>query len=125
MSQLGYANHKILRGMFKKPWHDQLTEVLIWLTIRYSSITLTSTFRSKKIHSQDSGIHSTNPLRAFDIRSRDFLFPQRIAKDINDYWIYDPNRDWLNVCVYHNTGHGWHFHLQVHDNTEVKKELTP
>ena len=117
MGTLNYKTHKVLIAMFTRAWHPKLLEVLVWLTVRYSKNTITSAYRDHKIHSKDSGIHMTDPLRAFDKRSKDYPDPDAIASDINAVWQYDPNRPHLQVCVYHNTGQGAHFHLQVHPNT--------
>ena len=118
MSCLGYKDGSVLRNAFKVAWHERLLDVFDWINVRYSKITLTSTYRDKLIHVSDSGIHMTSPLRAFDLRSKDFSNPWTVRDDINQGWMYDPKRPWLNVCVYHNTGLGWHFHCQVHDNTK-------
>ena len=115
MSELGYKNLRVLDGMLKKPWHPKLISVLQWIVVRYSKgqVVITSAYRDT------GGIHSTDPLRAFDMRSRHWREPERIEKDINDYWIYDPERNWFRVCLYHTVSgpEGWHFHIQVHDNT--------
>ena len=120
MSAIGYKNHKVLIGILTNAWHPKLLEVLLWLTVRYSTIIFTSAYRPHKIHSDDSGIHSTIPLRAFDLRSRVFSDPQKIADDINAHFIYDPARPNLNLNVYHDTGQGHHFHIQVHPRTDYR-----
>ena len=120
MGTLNYKTHKVLIAMFTRAWHPKLLEVLVWLTVRYSKNTITSAYRDHKIHSKDSGIHMTDPLRAFDKRSKDYPDPEAIAADINSVWQYDLNRPHLQVCVYHtidNDPNRFHFHLQVHDNT--------
>lgn len=117
MSCLGFSNHHVLVGMLEVEWHPKLIELLLCIEVRYSKVTITSAYRNKKIHPSDSGIHMTKPLRSFDLRSRDFANPTSVQNDLNHIWIYDPDRPWLNVVVYHNTGLGWHFHCQVHDNT--------
>jgi len=122
MGTLQYKTHKVLIAMFTRAWHPKLLEVLVWLTVRYSTNTITSAYRDHKIHSKDSGIHMTNPLRAFDKRSKEYPDPEAIAADINAVWQYDPNRPHLQVCVYHDTGQGAHFHLQIHPNTVYKNQ---
>ena len=117
MGTLDYKNHKVLISMLTKAWHPKLIELLVWLTIRYSKNIITSAYREREIHDKDSGIHGTDPLRAVDKRSRDYPDPEAIAADINAHFIYDPIRPHYQVCVYHNTGQGYHFHLQVHDRT--------
>jgi len=123
MSAIGYKSHRVLVGMFSKPWHPKILELFLWLTVRYSHITLTSAYRKKLIYTSDSGIHMTDPLRAIDLRSRNFDDPLKVEHDINQHFIYDPVRPWLKVCVYKNTGFGWHFHLQVHDRSFLKGHL--
>lgn len=120
MSAIGYKSHKVLIGTLTHAWHPKLIELLLWLTVRESHITITSAYRADKIHPHDSGIHATIPLRAIDLRSRDFEDPVKVQGDINQHCVYDKDRPWLNVCVYHNTGMGWHFHCQVHDNSVVR-----
>ena len=119
MSALGYKSHHVFIGILTHQWHPKLIEILLWLTVRYSSylLTITSAFRTAKITHTDSGIHSTIPLRAFDIRSNMFDDPQAIADDINDAFLYDPDRPDLKVAIYHDTGSGPHLHIQCHDNT--------
>ena len=115
---LGYCNHHILNQIFEVAWHPNLRAFLDCIIVRHSKVTITSAHRKAPIHPSDSRIHMTNPLRAFDLRSRDFPDPVAVQNDLNSIWIYDPARPWLNVVVYHNTGFGWHFHCQVHDNTQ-------
>jgi len=117
MSCLGYKSHHVLIGILTHQWHSKLIEVLLWIKVRYSEVIITSGYRSSKIHPKDSGIHCTIPLRAFDMRSNVFDDPQAIADDINNAFIYDPDRPLLEVVVYHDTGNGLHFHIQVHDHT--------
>jgi len=123
MGDLDYKTHKILISMFIRAWHPKLIELLVWNTIRYSKNTITCASRDTKIYPGDSGIHMTNPLRAFDKRSRDYPDPEAIAADINAHFIYDSTRPHFKVCVYHDTGQGYHFHLQVHDNTIYRVSL--
>lgn len=120
MSNIGYKSHRVLIGTLTHAWHPKLIEVLLWLTVRYSTIILTSAFRPHKIHSKDSGIHSTIPLRAFDLRSAVFKDPQQIADDINKHFVYDPKRPRYKVAKYKDIGQGWHFHIQVHDRTDYR-----
>ena len=126
MSCLGYKSHHVLIGILTHQWHPKLIEVLLWVKVRYdtSKVTITSAYRSHKIHDKDSGIHITIPLRAFDIRSSVFDDPQAIADDINDAFIYDPDRPDMKVAIYHDSGSGLHFHIQVHDHTIYRKILT-
>lgn len=111
-------NYKVLKSLLQVPYHSLLIELNVWCTIRYSKWTYTGGYRSKKIHPKDSGIHMTIPCRATDVRSSDFEDPEKVRDDINKHWLYDPKRLYLKCAIYHNSGQGWHFHLQVHPNTK-------
>ena len=107
----GFKNLNVMSEALKHPWHPILIALHRWLIMRYSKIILTGSWRP------GGGIHSMIPLRAEDIRSRVFDDPEGIEKDINAHWVYDPERPKYKVALYHNTGKGLHFHIQVHDNT--------
>ena len=77
--------------------------------------TITSLYRI-----DDAGNHGQLPLRAMDLRCRGLAFGASIEEHVNQTWIYDPNRPDMKCCIIHDTGHGLHFHLQVHPNTEVR-----
>ena len=104
---------KIFLGLIAKEAHPTLLEILAWLDLKGIPITVTSFFRRT-----GSGVHSTDPVRAMDLRSRIIPNPLAVAELINENWIYDNARSHLNVALYHNAGSGFHFHIQVHDNTE-------
>lgn len=138
-SAIGYKNHKILSRMFHVPWHPKLIELLIWLTFGLHTdhghrLVVTSSWRPTKIHDGDSGIHMTRPLRAFDLRSHNLIdgeyisifgkSPEDIANTINTCWQYDPDRPWMQVALFHDTGLGWHYHCQVHPHTLLVKSFS-
>lgn len=142
-SAIGYKNHKILGRMFHVPWHPKLVELLIWLTFGLhtdhgNNLVITSSWRPHKIHADDSGIHMVNPLRAFDIRSHRWVedgqgghyasvfgvLPETVQDMVNHCWQYDMDRPHLKVCVFHDTGRGWHMHMQVHPHTLLVKSLS-
>ena len=128
MSCIGFKSHKVLGNMFRVPWHPKLIDLFIWLVCSLNTnggekCTVTSAWRPIKIHPNDSGIHITNPLRAFDMRSSGFDDPEDIATKINQCWIYDYDRMHMKTCRYHNVGQGDHFHFQVHDHTMLIKNL--
>lgn len=105
----------ILRACFKYSWHPMLIEVYVWLVKRYGEkILLTEAWREAR---SSSDVHATNPLRAFDIRSRNFDYPSYIEEEINRNWTYDPLRYYMKVALLHDIGQGMHFHIQVHPNT--------
>ena len=67
-----------------------------------------------------SGIHATEPHRAWDVDIPDKMFQVEadiIANEVNRRWVYDPARPSLEVVVSKLHGTGTHFHLQVHPNT--------
>ena len=67
----------------------------------------------------DKGTHGTTPLRAIDLRCRDSVIGNHIAKWVNKRWQYDPDRPKMNCAICHDSGSGkgLHLHLQVHPNT--------
>ena len=118
--KIEFANQKIFNRAHIHGWSSQLTSVVLWLPTIMDTIVVTSAWRPVKIHGGDSGIHTRTPLRALDLRSRIYSNPQKIADEINDYWIYDPARTHYKVCFYHTTGRGFHYHLQVHPSTTIR-----
>ncbi|KKL06898.1 hypothetical protein LCGC14_2591420 [marine sediment metagenome] len=113
-----YKNDKVLHSAYEVPWHPILVDVNLWILGRYGILIVTSAYRPHKIHPGDSGIHSTVPLRADDIRSYIYPTPDELMeRDINENWQYDPKRTHLKVAVFHDTGQGIHGHIQVHPNT--------
>jgi hypothetical protein len=137
MSCLGYKDLHVLEGILVRAWHPILIGVTKWIVVRYSNDTLiiTSAYREG-----DKGVHGTDPLRAFDLRSHYFEDPEAIAKDINLSWLYDPKRPKYKVALYHakcpECGQNnmapyharclgcdyiikdcWHLHIQVHPRT--------
>ena len=125
---ISFKNDKLFRSFCSIPRHPKLIEVLLWAShLKKMELIVTSDFRAKLIHDKDPGIHGTNPLRAIDLRSWTMRNPELIAEKINKAWIYNPKRPKLKVCVYHEATQtqldgtkeklGYHFHLQVTDNT--------
>ena len=108
----------VLDGMLRHPTHEILIELLKWFAVRFSQTVFTCAFEERDYPS----VHCTIPLRGMDIRSRIFPDPQAVVDDINDNWIYDPDRPWLMCAIYHDTGRGPHIHLQVCDNTVRREE---
>ena len=65
----------------------------------------------------DPGVHGQLPLRGIDLRCREDHFAILIKDFVNSHWCYDPDRQHLDCCIYHDTGLGKHIHLQVHPKT--------
>lgn len=96
-------------------FHPTLRKILIQLEgITGIEFTITSLYREKS--SKESGIHSTIPLRAVDLRIHDVHIGHVIEARINNNWQYDPMRKEKKVALLH--GKSMHLHIQVHDNTK-------
>ena len=111
-------NTEVLESMLIHPAHPKLTKLMQWVCVRCSQVIWTGMFEERDYPS----VHSTIPVRGSDMRSRIYQDPQAVVNDINVHWIYDPDRPWMKCAVYHNTGRGWHIHLQVHDHTTKREE---
>ncbi|WP_289020389.1 hypothetical protein [Desulfobacter postgatei] len=108
----------VLAGLMNHKFHPALTEILVWLADNYGLV-MTESFRPAR-HRGD--VHSTDPVRAIDIRSRCYDGDQagEIRDEINDRWQYDSNRPQMRCALIHDIGLGVHFHIQVHPNTAKK-----
>lgn len=107
----------VLAGLMHKTFHVHLVDIVIWWLSEFKRLTITESFRHMR-HPND--LHGVKPVRAIDIRSWDYADPQAIAERVNEVWQYDPDRPWMQVCVYHESKPGaddWHFHVQVHQKT--------
>jgi hypothetical protein len=97
-------------------YHPKLKEVLSWIEEHLGfGLTITSQYRVGSM-----GVHGTLPLRANDLRCRSAIVGRAIEDVINSYWSYDPNREEMNVCIFHDVGSGPHLHIQVHDRTVMR-----
>ena len=117
MIQQRFKSDAIFYNAHHVPWSPKLLDLYCWLDATFGTPLITSTWRSAKIHKNDSGIHMTSPLRAFDIRSKNYPYPRGMVDTINRRWLYDPVRPEYQVAKLHDTGQGWHIHIQVHKNT--------
>lgn len=141
MVQLNFKNLEVLYEALHVPWHIILIDIYAWILERVNSVTITSAFRW-----DSEGVHNTNPLRAFDLRSHDMPDPEKLHDDMNKFWVYDPARPHMRVCVLHaicpkcKTNHDvlngivnvcvscgtditshWHFHVQCSNSTTDNK----
>jgi len=114
---LQFKDNRIYAHFVEVPHHEKLVEFVAWFLGVFGEAVITSAHRSRKIHSADSGIHMTDPLRAVDLRYYIYSAPEAVRDYTNLVWTYDPSRPHLQVCLLHNTGRGRHFHIQVHDRT--------
>ena len=109
-------NSEVLRDLLSG-WDSTLVDVVEWIYDRYRRVLITCEKRKKR---HDNDLHGVKPLRAVDLRSWIYTEPEALAKDINNKWAYDPKRPMMDVCVFHDSGEGEHFHIQVHPNTKRK-----
>lgn len=94
--------------------HATLRSLVTWLEHELGvEFIATSLYR---MHNEDS-VHGQLPLRGIDLRCRDPELGHFLEQYVNDDWIYDPSRPELKCAIYHDSGHGPHLHLQVHDYT--------
>jgi hypothetical protein len=109
-------NNEVLKGVLGYGWHPILIDLYVWLLEKYEEVILTCGYESRDY----VGVHSVKPLRGFDIRSWIYENPEKMVKEINKAWVYDPKRPKMRVAILHDTGRGLHFHLQVCKNTRRK-----
>ncbi len=114
---MSYKNELVYKRAHIVPMYHKLIAFNVWFLNEFGEAVMTSAWRPRPIHPEDSGMHSTNPLRAEDLRSFIYTRPDLIAGEINRVWVYDPDRPHLLVCKYHDSGQGEHFHIQTHFNT--------
>ena len=112
---IGFKNTAVLRNFAERNYSPILLNIIDWIANTYG-ILITETYRPKK-HRND--LHGTLPVRAIDLRSWDYLegWDAEICAEINNIWSYDDSRKNMKVCIWHNSGFGIHFHIQVHPNT--------
>ncbi len=115
-SMIAIKNFSVFETICDYEMHAIMKDLLRWINARYEPIIITCAFEKRSYNS----VHSTKPYRGVDIRSRVFVDPQKIVDEINEAWIYDPERLDMDCAIYHNSGRGPHIHLQVHDNTILK-----
>ena len=111
------TNVKVLKALMEVQYHPKMVDLAVWVAVRINHPRITSAYRSKKVHSKDSGIHMTNPCRAVDWESKNLDDPRIVCDDINNHWIYDPKRPEMRCAIYHDVGLGLHIHTQVHPRT--------
>lgn len=93
--------------------HFHLRAVLRWVASKFGMcFVITSLYRM-----DDNGVHGQLPCRGADLRCYDKDIANEICSKVNAHWKYDPSRPNVQVALAHNTGKGFHIHLQVHPNT--------
>ena len=103
----------IFKALLGKTYDPTLIEIVATVESFFPGITITEGYR------EGIGVHSTDPCRAIDLRSRNYTEGQiQAIKDfINNAWIYDYERPEMACCIVHDVGRGIHFHIQVHPRT--------
>ena len=95
---------------------QKLRNVLMWIESTFGvEPIITSLYRIG-----DNGVHGTLPLRGTDIRTRNKGVGEAMEKEINDKWVYDPERTDKKVAFLHGLGANLHLHIQVHPNTRAR-----
>ena len=112
MVTLKFKNDLIFYRFNRVNLHIKLANMLLWTQKTFGEVVITSAYRM-----DDPGVHGQNPLRGLDIRSYIYDDPTRVARLINEAWIYDLDRVTKTCALFHNSGKGDHIHLQVCDKT--------
>ena len=120
MVDIKIKNEDVQFNLMHYRYHPMLSRITRWIAQEWGAIFYTEGYRKKR-HPND--LHGEIPVRAVDLRSRIYAVPDLVAEKINNEWVYDPERPEMKVCVYHDTGEGLHFHIQVHPNTMRKGNL--
>ncbi len=116
---INIKDRTVLNSLLVVPFDLKLLQIIWWVDQSWPDLlTITSGYRAGDIGS----VHATIPCRGIDIRSWVYKDPYRVKKRINEYWEYDPNRPDKEVCVLHDTGSGWHMHIQCCKNTRKRKK---
>lgn len=107
----------VLLSLLYAKYDPKLIRLMIWWEKAFENMTITEGYRPQK-HPND--LHGVIPVRATDLRSWIYSNPEWVRAKCNNIWEYDPNRPEKEVCVYHDSGSGKHFHIQVHPNTHKR-----
>ena len=106
----------VLTGLMLKTYDSKLVDIVRYISTRYP-ICITESYR-KAMHTGD--LHSTNPVRAVDLRSWIYTDDElkSLIQEVNTMWEYDSTRPHLKCIICHDSGGGKHLHLQVHPRTK-------
>ena len=111
--EIGIKDSEVLLGLLQNAFHPALRRIIIDVADNFG-LMMTESYRQQQ-HLND--LHGTAPVRAIDIRSWCYAYPNAIEKWINDNWVYDPDRPDMKCAILHDAGSGMHFHIQVHPMT--------
>ena len=106
----------VFRALLLKSYDPTLVEIVAGIEGLIPGICITEGWR------EGAGVHSADPCRGIDLRSRNYTLRQLeiIEAYVNDNWVYDPLRPAMNCILIHDVGKGIHLHLQTHPNTRKK-----
>lgn len=106
-------NIAVLRALLSKEYHPLLIEIVLDVISIAENVVVTEGWR------EGGGVHSTDPCRGLDIRSR--IYTPEELQEIQNYidlrWIYDSHRPKMKCLIIHGVGNNKHIHLQCHPNT--------
>ena len=105
----------VLRALLHVSYDPMLMDIIAWIEDKFLKAILTDGYRP-----DDKGVHGTIPCRGIDLRDT-YGDPKYVETEVNRRWIYDPARLHKNCAVYHDTGKGWHLHIQTHPNTRKRE----
>lgn len=114
-------DENVLIGLMRHNFHETLIDITIYIAKKYGII-ITESYREER---QPGDVHSTDPVRAIDLRS--WAYDKNLAflieDEINKNWFYDPSRPNMKVAQIHKVKNGgFHFHIQVSDDTTIFKK---
>ena len=108
---------QVFRALLLKTYDPMLVEIIASIEGQFPGICITEGWR------YGVGVHSIEPCRGIDLRSRDYSKRtlEALVNYINDNWIYDSERLDMKCVLVHDVGRGIHLHIQVHPNTRRKE----
>jgi hypothetical protein len=117
MKHIEIKNSDVLRGLMSRSYDMHLIDIICSVAAKYGLV-MTESYRYPI---RPGDLHSTDPVRAVDLRSRDYK-PETLCYEIEDWinktWQYDPARPAMRCAIIHRVaGDVYHFHVQVHLNT--------
>ena len=98
--EIRIKNNIVLGSILRYSVDPMLIEIMGWLALLHG-LTITEGWRRQR-HVND--LHGVVPVRAIDIRSRDYEDPEAVVAEINDTYQYDPDRPNKKVCILHDVG---------------------
>jgi hypothetical protein len=107
----------VLTGLMERRFDPILIQIIAWIAKNYG-FRMSESYREKK-HMND--LHGTQPVRAIDLSHwvYDSDTAAKLSNEINNAWIYDPDRPKMLVCLVHKVGNGvLHMHIQTGPKTK-------